>query len=87
MKSTGIVRNIDFLGRVVIPKELRKTLEIKEGDPLEVFVAEDNIILRKYVPGCVLCGSGEEAKPTVNGRLICKTCRVTIASTVMGSKA
>jgi len=52
MKSTGIVRRIDPLGRVVLPKELRKTLDISEGDPLEIFTDEGMIILRKYQPAC-----------------------------------
>lgn len=55
MKSTGIVRKIDELGRVVIPKELRKVLSIEEKDGLEIFTESDKIILRKYVPGCTFC--------------------------------
>lgn len=50
MKSTGIVRKVDELGRVVIPKELRRTLDIKEGDPLEIYVDGDRVVLRKYEP-------------------------------------
>lgn len=50
MKSTGIVRKVDELGRVVIPIELRRTLGVAERDPLEIFVDNDKIILRKYVP-------------------------------------
>jgi len=50
MKSTGITRKVDELGRVVIPKELRDNLEIKEKDPLEIFTEGGNIILRKYEP-------------------------------------
>lgn len=51
MKATGIVRRIDDLGRVVIPKEIRRTLRIREGDPLEIFVArEGEVILKKYSP-------------------------------------
>ena len=51
MKATGIVRRIDDLGRVVIPKEIRRTLRIREGDPLEIFTArEGEIILKKYSP-------------------------------------
>jgi len=62
MKATGIVRRIDDLGRVVIPKEIRRTLGIMDGnghqsgDPLEIFVDGDRIILRKYEPGCVITG-------------------------------
>lgn len=51
MKATGIVRRIDDLGRVVIPKEIRRTLRIREGDPLEIFVdREGEVILKKYSP-------------------------------------
>ncbi len=57
MKATGIVRRVDDLGRVVIPKELRRTLGVAEGDPLEFFVESDRIILRKYVPGCIITGA------------------------------
>ncbi|WP_374989607.1 AbrB/MazE/SpoVT family DNA-binding domain-containing protein (plasmid) [Priestia megaterium] len=58
MKSTGIVRKVDGLGRVVIPVELRKVLAIKEKDPVEIFVEEDQIILKKYTPynECVITG-------------------------------
>jgi len=57
MKATGIVRRIDDLGRVVIPKEIRRTLRIREGDPLEIFVDDDKIILRRYDPACTFTGS------------------------------
>lgn len=50
MKETGIVRRIDELGRVVIPKEIRKTLRIKEGDPLEIYTDKDDLLLKKYSP-------------------------------------
>ena len=50
MKATGIVRRIDELGRVVIPKEIRRTLRIKEGDPLEIFTDRDELMLKKYSP-------------------------------------
>ncbi|WP_315080830.1 AbrB/MazE/SpoVT family DNA-binding domain-containing protein [uncultured Clostridium sp.] len=55
MKSTGIVRKIDELGRVVIPMELRRNLNIAEKDPLEIYVEGNDIILRKYTPGCFIC--------------------------------
>ena len=57
MKSTGIVRNIDELGRVVVPKELRKKLGIANTDPVEIFVEDDKIIIKKYVPVCHFCGN------------------------------
>jgi transcriptional pleiotropic regulator of transition state genes len=56
LKSTGVVRKVDELGRVVVPIELRRTLEIGEKDPLEIFVDGDRIILKKYQPGCHQCG-------------------------------
>lgn len=56
MKATGIVRRIDDLGRVVIPREIRRTLRIKEGDPLEIFTGEGGVIFRKYNPTCDVKG-------------------------------
>lgn len=57
MKATGIVRKIDELGRIVIPKELRRTMGIQEKDPVEIYTDGKGIILRKYAPGCAFCGS------------------------------
>ena len=73
MKSTGIVRKVDELGRVVLPIELRRTLEIAERDSLEIYVEGSTIILKKYEPACIFCG---DAKDVVNykGRNICRTC-------------
>ena len=60
IKSTGIVRKIDNLGRVVIPREIRKTMDLENTDPVEFFVDEkDNIILHKYERSCYFCGSGD----------------------------
>ncbi|WP_405154751.1 AbrB/MazE/SpoVT family DNA-binding domain-containing protein [Paenibacillus sp. FSL K6-0108] len=73
MKATGIVRRIDDLGRVVIPKELRRTHFIEEGDPLEYFVEGDKIIIRKYQPGCILCGNNESLH-LFHGKQICTQC-------------
>ena len=56
MKATGIVRKIDDLGRVVLPIELRRTLNIDIKDPVEIFIEGDLIILKKYEPACVFCG-------------------------------
>ena len=73
MKSTGIVRKVDELGRIVLPIELRRTLEIAERDYLEIYVEGSTIILKKYEPACIFCG---DAKDVVNykGRNICKKC-------------
>lgn len=57
MKSTGIVRKVDELGRIVIPKETRELLSINEGDSLEIYEDENTILLKKYSPGCVFCGN------------------------------
>lgn len=73
MKSTGIVRKVDELGRVVIPIELRRTLMIGEKDALEIFTEEDTIILRSYTPLCYICGSGVKLKD-FKGKRICLDC-------------
>ena len=73
MRSTGVVRKTDELGRIVLPIELRRTLDIKEGEPLEIYLEDEKIILKKYQPGCVFCG---DAKEVINfrGKKICKKC-------------
>ena len=85
MKVTGIVRRIDDLGRVVIPKELRKTYQINEGDPLEIFVEDDQLILKKYEgnePKCAVCG-GYDNLHLVEGISICKGCALAVTDMVM----
>ena len=74
MKSTGIVRKMDELGRIVLPKELRKTLGINEKDYVEIFTEQDQIVLKKYHPSCVFCGSVENLT-MFNGKNICGACR------------
>ena len=59
MKATGIVRQVDPLGRIVIPAEIRKTHGIKPQDTLEIYVDEDLIILKKYITACLFCGSAD----------------------------
>ncbi|OFW57726.1 MAG: AbrB family transcriptional regulator [Actinobacteria bacterium RBG_19FT_COMBO_54_7] len=73
MKATGIVRKIDELGRIVIPMELRRTLDISERDPIEIFTDGDKIVLTKYEPGCSFCNSGEKLR-TYKGSRICQKC-------------
>ncbi|MDD1505400.1 AbrB/MazE/SpoVT family DNA-binding domain-containing protein [Lysinibacillus sp. CNPSo 3705] len=73
MKSTGIVRKVDELGRIVIPIELRKNLHIQEKDPVEVFVEKDSIILKKYTPNMTCAITGEVSDENIkllNGELI-----------------
>ncbi len=68
MKATGIVRRIDDLGRVVIPKEIRRTLRIREGDPLEIFTDRDGeVILKKYSPMVDLSLFAQEYADSLNG--------------------
>lgn len=73
MKSTGIVRKVDELGRIVIPKELRKTFNIAEKDSLEIYVDGEQIILKKYSPACIFCGQAKN-NITYKGKLICSDC-------------
>jgi transcriptional pleiotropic regulator of transition state genes len=75
MKSTGIVRLLDGLGRVVIPMELRRTLEIWEKDGLEIFVDGNSIILKKYQPGCEFCNIIDENLTHFKGINICPNCK------------
>lgn len=73
MKATGIVRKVDELGRIVLPIELRRNLEIDVKDPLEIYVDGDEIILKKYEPTCIFC---EEVRGIKNysGKNICPSC-------------
>ncbi len=73
MKSTGIIRRVDELGRVVIPIELRNKFGINEKDPIEIFVDGSNIILKKYEPNCIFCGSTKKLV-TFNDKLVCSKC-------------
>lgn len=73
MKATGIVRRVDELGRIVLPIELRRTLEIEERDALEVFVDGASIVLRKYQPACIFCGSAKNVL-SYKGKNICPAC-------------
>lgn len=72
MKSTGIVRKLDDLGRIVLPIELRRTLDIADKSPLEIYVEGDSIILRKYESACVFCG--QRATMEYKDRGICDAC-------------
>lgn len=77
MKATGIVRSVDNLGRVVLPMELRKTLDICVTDPLEIYTDEDKIILRKYTPGCTFCDNISDLT-NFKGKRICPQCLATL---------
>jgi transcriptional pleiotropic regulator of transition state genes len=73
MKAIGIVRKVDELGRIVLPKELRTTFDIRREDPLEIFVDDDSIILKKYEPACIFCGNADEVTQ-IHGKNVCKGC-------------
>lgn len=73
MKATGIVRKIDDLGRIVLPIELRRTLGISDRDSLEIFVDNNNIVLKKYEPACIFCGSADNVI-NFKDKIICSEC-------------
>lgn len=78
MKSTGIVRRVDELGRIVLPIELRRTLNIAEKDSLEIYVDGSSIMLKKYQPACVFCDSAKDVA-SFKGKNVCATCRKELA--------
>ncbi len=73
MKSLGIVRKIDELGRIVLPIETRRTLDLKAGDGVEIFVDRDKVVLQKYAPSCIFCGEADDIILFKNKR-VCKAC-------------
>ena len=81
MKSTGIVRKVDELGRVVLPIELRRVLDIEQKDAVEIFVEGDSIILKKYQPNCIICG-GDKGLIEYKGKLVCKSCTNSLSKRV-----
>ena len=72
MKATGIVRQIDEVGRIVLPVELRSTLGIDKKDSVEIFTEGDTIVLRKYQPTCVFCGKTENIKEFKKKAALCR---------------
>jgi transcriptional pleiotropic regulator of transition state genes len=73
MKSTGIIRKVDDLGRIVLPIELRRTLDIAERDELEIFMENGRVILQKYESACIFCGSNRNLV-NFSGKNICGDC-------------
>jgi len=80
METTGIVRKLDKMGRIVLPKELRETLDLEIGDSIEVFLEGQNLVLRKYKRGCVICGNMEGLQ-SFSGKQVCKKCLETMITT------
>lgn len=79
IKSTGIIRKVDELGRIVIPMELRTKLGIAEKDSLEIFVDGNSIILKKYTSSCTFCGSNRNLL-SFDDKLICAKCKEKISN-------
>ncbi|RAV22498.1 AbrB/MazE/SpoVT family DNA-binding domain-containing protein [Paenibacillus contaminans] len=73
MKPAGVVRKVDQLGRIVLPKSLRKRYQMNEGDPVEILVQGDHIILERYRPRCVFCGSMEQVSD-FREKHVCAAC-------------
>ena len=73
MKSTGVVRQLDTLGRIVLPIELRRTMDISFKDMIEIFVEDDRIVLKKYHPACIFCGDARYVV-TFKDKLVCQNC-------------
>lgn len=79
MKTTGVLRKIDGLGRVVIPMEIRNKLDISQNDPLEIHVEGTTIVLRKYEPDCTFCGNSKNVVE-FKGKNVCEKCRKEITN-------
>ena len=73
VKSTGIVRKVDELGRIVLPSEMRRTLDIAEKDALEIYVEGSSVILKKYKPSCIFC-DGTKDITVFKGKNVCPKC-------------
>ena len=86
MKSTGIIRSVDSLGRFVLPKELRDSFGITTDTPLEIFTDGDTILLRKYRPAdaCVLCGQVSPGSVHLYGKTVCPACQRALAEKEQG---
>ena len=78
MKSVGIVRKIDELGRIVLPIELRRTLDLKEKDAVEITTEGESVVLRKYQPNCIFCENSKDLAE-FKGKLVCAKCVAALA--------
>ena len=77
MRSVGMVRKIDQLGRIVIPIEIKRRMDIKEKDSIEFLIDQDKIVVQKYYPACALCGKkkeDEDERLEFSGRTVCRPC-------------
>ena len=85
MKSTGIIRRVDELGRVVIPMEIRNQFNIVEKDPIEIYVEGSCIALKKYEPNCIFCGNTKNLVE-YKDKLVCDKCTSLLNSLQEDSK-
>lgn len=85
MKSTGIIRRVDELGRVVIPIEIRNKFDIAEKDPIEIYVEGSSIILKKFEPNCIFCGSTKNLVE-YQSKLVCDKCSAKICDLIDNAK-
>jgi transcriptional pleiotropic regulator of transition state genes len=83
LKSTGIVRKVDELGRIVLPIELRRTLDIAEKDSLEIYIDGSAIVLKKYQPSCIFCDNDREIM-IFHGKNVCSKCAKEMRSAAQG---
>ncbi len=74
MKASGIVRKLDSIGRIVIPKEIRNVLGINDGDFMEIIKVDNEVVVRRYIKGCIFCGS-DKGGFNFKDILICNECR------------
>ena len=80
MKATGFVRGVDKLGRLVLPIEVRRELDIEPKDDMEILVDGESIVIQKYVPGCIFCGE-REGLTEFKGKIVCSGCAKAIENT------
>ena len=86
--STGIVRGIDNLGRVVLPKELRTALGMGSDSKVEIFAQDGAIVIRKYIPpsACAFCGAEDEGAVLFEGKCVCRACLARLAALTKGGE-
>jgi len=82
MKSTGTVRRIDKFGRLVLPIELRRIMDVEDGDALEIFTEGNSVILKKYEPYCIFCGSMDDLR-RFKDRNVCAVCAKKLGKSVI----
>lgn len=73
MKTTGIIRKVDSLGRIVLPCQLRRTMGLEVGEDVEILVDDGRIVLQKFSPACIFCG-GSQSLVVYRGKVVCRAC-------------